>query len=103
MLTVNNTHIDLNKLTLGKTYGFSYILENTSTSPILIKKIVRGCGSCTEAECKSPNVEPGKKTLIDVKFTPGSTGINKKTLQVIYTGEDGVEQNLNLTFGGSVI
>lgn len=94
MLTVDKQEIDLGNLKYGKGYNFKYNLYNNSSNIININKIVKGCGSCTKAFIDKNIIKPNESAVINVEFTPGSTGINRKTIQVLYNSSD----NLILSF-----
>lgn len=94
MLVVDNQEKDLGKLPFGKPYKFKYTLTNNSTSSVKITKLVKGCGSCTEASIDTRDISPSNSAILNVQFTPGSTGLNKKTIQVLYNDTE----NLTLSF-----
>src|SRR5687768_3408373 len=87
MLTVNQPAIDLGNIEFGKTYPFTFELVNTGTEPVTISRVVKGCSNCTEAEVNRSIVPPTEKAILSVRFTPGSTGITNKKIDVIL--EDG--------------
>jgi hypothetical protein len=94
MLVADNQEKDLGTLKFGKAHNFTYNLTNNSTSSVQITKLVKGCGSCTKASINHSSISPNSNAIINVEFTPGSTGINKKTIQVLYNDN----QNLTLSF-----
>lgn len=78
---------NLGTLRYGKPHTFTYLIENESSNPITIDKIIVGCGSCTTAKTFKNDLAPGESTLIEAVFTPGSTGDQKKHIQLKYGGE----------------
>lgn len=84
MLTVNQTDIDLGQLRFGQPHKFKYIVTNNSTDSLIINKLVTGCSSCTKAYTSKTYLKTGESSDINVTFTPGTTGNQLKTLNVIY-------------------
>src|SRR5688572_32309564 len=84
MLTANEISKHLGKLKYGKPHTFTYLVENQLGTPITIDKIIVGCGSCTTAKTFKTNLAPGESTLIEAVYTPGSTGSQKKHINVKY-------------------
>lgn len=84
MLTAKEQEIDLGTLPFGKPKVFSYELTNKGTEQVHVTKISVGCHACTKAEMPNPVVKPGETALLNVIFTPGSTGINKKAVSLQY-------------------
>ena len=94
MLVVNEADIDLGNLSFGKPHNFQYKVKNNSDQNIKVTKLIKGCGSCTKASINKTDIAPNESALISVEVTPGSTGINKKTIQVLYDDKE----NLTLSF-----
>lgn len=84
MLTAKEQEIDLGTLPFGKPKVFSYELTNKGNETVRITKISVGCHACTKAEMPKPIVEPGETVLLNVTFTPGSTGVNRKAVSLQY-------------------
>lgn len=87
MLSTTEPTKDLGKLKYGLPHAFNYFLTNQSSEPITIDKIIVGCGSCTTAQMRKTNLAPGESTLIEAVYTPGSTGNQRKNIQVKYGNE----------------
>lgn len=78
MLVVNEPTKNLGRIKFGKAFPFTYSVKNTGTSPLEITKLVVGCTSCTKANTAKTKLAPGEESQIDVVFTPGSIGTQKK-------------------------
>lgn len=102
MLNVNQQEINLGNLKFGVPYKFNYVVTNKGHNKLIIKKILRGCASCTEAEVKQSLLVPNEQTTILVTFTPGSTGIQYKNITVVYDIEGEDSHELSLSFKGKV-
>lgn len=102
MLVTSQQDMNLGTLKFGKPYNFTYTLTNTSTSIATIMKVSAGCQSCTTASAENKEVKPGGDVTIKATFTPGSTGINVKTISVAYN-INGVQLNVPLKFKANVI
>lgn len=103
MLTSINPIKNLGTLEFGKTHKFTFPIKNESNKTLEIKKIVVGCTSCTNASLPYPILKSGESRNVDVEFTPGSTGLQNKSLSLFYffEGED-KEENITLKFTASV-
>lgn len=101
MLTVDNETKELGLLPFGKPFNFKYSLSNKGSEKVEVTKLVKGCGSCTKASCDKTIIEPNGTANINVTFTPGSTGINKKTIQVLYKIGP-LTHNMGLVFKATV-
>jgi hypothetical protein len=97
MLTVNQQKINLGDLKFGQPHSFAFELTNPTPSPITVNKLVLGCHSCTKAHIESNIIKPGESTKVQVIFTPGSTGIQSKHIDVFYA-----DQSLSLKFTANV-
>jgi hypothetical protein len=97
MLIPNQQEVNLGNIKYGETKEFTYKLSNAGDKEVKINKVIRGCSSCTEASVGSSVVEVGGYTMLFVKYTPGSTGVSRKQIHVIYS-EDGVERETIVTF-----
>lgn len=98
MLTTQPT-VELGKLKLGIPHSFTYTLKNDYKEPVTITALVKGCGSCTEASVNKQIIGVGDSTDINVIFTPGSTGLNNKIINVQYTiGHDNAKNHITLNF-----
>lgn len=82
MLVATPSTIDLGNILFGKANNFSFTVTNTGKVPIQITKLWVGCSSCTKATCRKAMLADGQCTTIDVVFTPGSIGQQKKNVQV---------------------
>ncbi len=102
MLVVNQPDMMLGVLNYGKTHNFKYTIKNTFQDTLTIDKLVLGCGSCTKASVEKSVLEKGEETTINVAFTPGSTGINKKFINIAYSVGKGKHGTLTVTFKANV-
>ncbi len=94
MLQVNESLKDLGKIKFGEPCEFKYILTNSSSEILTINKLVKSCNSCTEASINKRILSPGESVDLNVVFTPGITGRNEKSIQILYN----TEGNLNVKF-----
>ena len=88
MLTVSPTKIDLGNIPFGKPYNFYFTVKNTGLTPIQITKLWVGCSSCTKAKTDKDKLAEGECTKIDVVFTPGTLGPQKKNIQIQWNGSE---------------
>ena len=86
MLKTNQQKINLGSLKFGVPHAFSYEISNPTANTITINKLVMGCNSCTKADIENHILPPGSTTKINVIFTPGSTGLQSKHIDVMYNG-----------------
>lgn len=84
MLTTNEPVKELGKLKFGKPYTFDFKLKNDSEKPILVDKVIVGCGSCTTATLSGNLIQPGTEATLRAIFTPGTTGKQSKYINVKY-------------------
>lgn len=85
MLTLlSQQKMNLGSLKYGQPHSFFYEVKNNTDKNIVIHKLITGCNSCTKVIMNKAILNPGDKARIDVIFTPGSTGINIKSVDVSY-------------------
>lgn len=94
MLITNQPKKDLGKIKFGQPHSFTYEVTNTGDAPLEISKIVVGCNSCTKASTSKTKLKPEEASTINVTFTPGSIGSQKKFLVVKWNET----QRLELSF-----
>lgn len=97
MLVVDVQEKDLGNLKFGKPHNFNYIITNSGDTIITVTKLLLGCQSCTTASISKQVIGVGQSSSIDVTFTPGSTGIQNKSLIVQYT-DSFTQDQLSLKF-----
>lgn len=83
MLQAVETIKELGALKFGRPHRFNFLVENKGERPVEFKLQV-GCTSCTKASTTSNIINPASQMPINVVFTPGSTGLQKKNLSVVY-------------------
>ena len=86
MLVASPSSIDLGRIPFGKPYSFYFTVQNTSSQPVEITKLFVGCSSCTKAQTTKAKLADGDCTKIDVVFTPGTIGPQRKNVQVQWNG-----------------
>lgn len=86
MLSISPTFLDLGRIPFGKPTHFQFDVKNTGKVPLQITKLWVGCSSCTTASCRKAKLADGECTTIDVTFTPGTKGPQKKNVQVQWNG-----------------
>lgn len=84
MLVADTPNIDLGSIKFGKPLKFTYTIRNTGDKDVKIKKLSVGCGSCTVATIQPDLVKASSQGTVNVTFTPGSIGIQKKWVDVLY-------------------
>lgn len=84
MIEAKNQTVDLGKLPYGKPHSFTYELVNNSDKQTLIDDLIIGCTACTKATLPKFLLEPNEEVVLNVIFTPGSTGINNKSISLRY-------------------
>ena len=84
MLVTKESIKELNRIKYGKPVSFTYRVKNETGTPLEINKLIVGCGSCTKATTNKTNLAPDEEIDINVVFTPGSTGPQKKHVTVRY-------------------
>jgi hypothetical protein len=98
MLTATQSEINLGHLKFGEPYNFHYTLKNVSDQEITITRLIVGCSACTTAHVTNPIVAPGGTVDVSATFTPGSTGLNSKSIDVAYTSGGKVAPAMKLKF-----
>lgn len=88
MLTINPTSLDLGRIPFGKPTHFQFDVKNAGKVPVQITKLWVGCSSCTKASCRKAMLADGECTTIDVTFTPGTIGTQRKNVQVQWNGNE---------------
>lgn len=89
MLKVNQQEQHLGMITFGETKTFTYRVTNKYDVDVELIRISKSCNSCTEASFDTSYLKPNETAIITVNFTPGSTGIQSKSLTLIYkTGQN---------------
>ena len=74
--------INYGKITEGQKLEVSFHFKNTGTKPLVIKKVVPGCG-CTIAETPSEPISPGEEGVIKATFdSRNRVGTQHKTIFV---------------------
>lgn len=86
MLVAKDNPKNLGKVKFGKPHSFTFCLENNGNQTITVDKLVVGCNSCTKASLKKTIIRPSESVLLDVVFTPGSLGDQKKFITVKWGG-----------------
>lgn len=102
MLVADQQMKSLGKLVYGKPFDFTYTLTNDSTEVIVIQGLTVGCGSCTKAFTSQTSIAPLGNTIINVTFTPGSTGKQSKNINVSYRQGKKQREILELRFTAEV-
>lgn len=102
MLTTTNNPRDLGSISFGTPYNFTYILKNEGNESVEINSLVVDCGACTKAGMNKSILSSGDEGIVEVTFTPGSTGINRKAVRVYWTPSGGSQKELKLVFHGDV-
>lgn len=97
MLSANQLSIPLGRIPKGEPRTFSYTLTNNSSTSLRIESIQVGCGACTTASCEQTVLAPHGQTVINVTFTPTSTGAQVKSVTVKAT-----TNSLKLSFSAEV-
>ncbi len=91
MLTITQSPLDLGNIPFGKAFPFSFTVTNTGKTPVEITKLWVGCSSCTKASTTKAKLAEGECTTINVVFTPGTIGPQKKNVQVQWNGNQVVK------------
>jgi hypothetical protein len=88
MLVASPEMLDLGKIKYGKVYDFTYLIVNKGENPVYIKEIVESCKSCTSARISSKVVNPNENVVLHVAYTPGSTGRQLRSINIIHSNDD---------------
>lgn len=91
MLITTGPTTELGAIKYGKAKKFTIPLKNESPRSIQIDKISVGCGSCTKATLNKNTLNPEEGILMDVVFTPGTTGQQTKTITIRYDNDQVLE------------
>lgn len=75
---------NLGKLKFGKPYSFNFVVKNDGKEPATLSKISVGCTSCTKATCPTTIIPATQEATIDIVFTPGTLGKQRKSVVVHY-------------------
>lgn len=76
------TSINFGKIAEGQKLEIVYHFKNTGNKPLVITKVVPGCG-CTVVEKPVEPIAPGKEGIIKGAFdSKGRTGTQHKTIEV---------------------
>jgi hypothetical protein len=79
---IDSTTQNLPKVTEGPVVEITYRFKNTGTKPLVIEKVVPGCG-CTVPEMPTKPIQPGETDVIKAKFnTQGRQGMQNKDITV---------------------
>ena len=84
-------------LKFGKPFKFNLLVKNDGNKSITVNKLSVGCTSCTKATMQNSHIGPTEEGVIDVEFTPGVVGRNRKSITVITD-----EGNLKMEFVADV-
>jgi hypothetical protein len=82
------TEIESENLQIGKTSESVFVLKNTGTKPLIIRRVDASCG-CTVPEWDKQPVAAGNSTEIKVKITPEKSEYFNKTVTVYCNTEKG--------------
>lgn len=102
MLEAIEQNKQLGELKFGKEYNFYYIITNRYPTPVTIVNLHVGCTSCTTAQIDKSVIAPGDQAKITVRYTPGSTGIALKSIDVAHSVDAEMKPALKLTFKAQV-
>lgn len=104
MLTVKNQlPIQLGTLKYGVKHSFEVTLVNSAETKININKVYVGCTACTTAEINKKTLDPKEEVILNIHFTPGSTGNQNKQVSVAYSSDDNkVYPDLSIKFKATV-
>ena len=95
------TAINFGKITEGQKLEVVYHFKNTGNKPLVVTKVVPGCG-CTVVDKPAEPIAPGKEGIIKGAFdSNGRSGTQHKTIEV-GTNTSGT-QNHQLVFEVEVV
>jgi len=103
MLTADQQSINLGNLPYGIPYSFKFILTNRHSEPVTIVSLQAGCASCTTAVASKSVVSPYDTVDVNITFTPGSTGANKKYINIFYSKGGVAMPQYEVNFTAAVI
>ena len=93
------SHFDFGNVKKGESVQHDYEITNTGTNPLIISKVVPGCG-CTAPDYTKEPILPGKKGKITLKFDSSSfDGAQHKQAEVYANVEKGP---MVITFSANV-
>ena len=99
-LVVGQPLFDFGTVAQGQPVKHDFIIKNTGTSELQVRKILPACG-CTAAVVASDRISPGESTRIKVQFdTAGFQGYKVKTIR-LYTN-DPKQTSTVLTMQGTI-
>jgi len=84
MLIAETNNIDLGRIQFGKPHTFQIPVTNKGGKTISITKVAVGCTSCTKAHIAGNRMDPGQTKNVNVTFTPGTLGPQKKSIIVYW-------------------
>jgi uncharacterized protein DUF1573 len=102
MLKVDNADKQIGEVKFGQPHTFTYTITNKFTVPVTITKIATGCSSCTKASIDKVNLQPDEVATITAVFTPGSMGLQSKTLTIFSSTGTMIRPPLGLKFRATV-
>lgn len=91
MLTSTQPITQLGSIKYGKAKRFTIPVRNEGPRSIQIDKLVVGCGSCTKATLLKNTIDTEEEVLMNVVFTPGTTGQQTKTITIRYDNDQVLE------------
>jgi hypothetical protein len=102
MLKALQQEIQLGTMKKGDTKNFHFTVKNMAQERIKINAITVGCGPCTKASTSTTDLQPQGTSVIDVSFTPNSTGMQSKNVSIDYSEGGAHMPALVLKFRASV-
>ncbi|MGB9678322.1 MAG: DUF1573 domain-containing protein, partial [Candidatus Ratteibacteria bacterium] len=63
----------------GKKIVYSFVIKNEGNTPLIVTKIRKSCGYCTEIKLKKRVIPPYRKTEMNVIFIPPKFSMSVKT------------------------
>lgn len=109
-LTVDSQAYDFGTVTLpgppqigalGPDVTHTFIISNTGTAPLVIKRIVRGC-ACTTVPVKRVTVRPGRNVKLPVTVNAGAAELGQVVKRVFIFSNDPTNPQMPLTMEGMV-
>lgn len=68
----------------GLKHSFKLLVRNDSQKDMTLNRLTVGCTSCTKAATSKRHLSPSEIAVIDVEFTPGVLGPQKKSVTLSY-------------------